>query len=154
MTEAELATLVSELSAEPVSTLRSSWRRLLRDEPPHLGRDLVLRTLIWRLQAKAFGGHKRATERRLDDLGRALEAGGALPTTPAPIKPGDRLVREWRGRTYRVDVADAGFEYDGATYGSLSKIARLITGARWSGPRFFGLCEPRTTDARMDAGND
>lgn len=31
------------------------------------------------------------------------------------------------------------FLYQGKQYKSLSEIARLITGARWSGPRFFGL---------------
>jgi hypothetical protein len=38
-----------------------------------------------------------------------------------------------------VDVTDNGFVFDGKTYRSLSAIARRITGAHWSGPRFFGL---------------
>ena len=60
--------------------------------------------------------------------------GGAAPA-PAP---GSRLIREWRGRTHTVDVLDSGFRCDGKQYRSLSEIARAITGARWSGPRFFG----------------
>ncbi len=48
-------------------------------------------------------------------------------------------MREWRGRTHRVDVLESGFLCDGKHYGSLSQIARAITGASWSGPRFFGL---------------
>jgi hypothetical protein len=52
---------------------------------------------------------------------------------------GTRLVREWNGKTHHVDVVQSGFVWNGGRYGSLSAIAREITGARWSGPRFFGL---------------
>jgi Protein of unknown function (DUF2924) len=55
------------------------------------------------------------------------------------IKPGTRLIRQWQGKSYKVTVAKSGFEYDGQWYASLSEIARLITGTRWSGPLFFGL---------------
>jgi hypothetical protein len=55
------------------------------------------------------------------------------------LKPGARLVREWRGRTHTVTVTEDGFEYAGENYPSLTKIAKKITGAHWSGPRFFGL---------------
>jgi hypothetical protein len=61
------------------------------------------------------------------------------------IKPGTRLIREWRGETHKVTVTAEGFAYGGKRYKSLSKIARLITGTRWSGPRFFGLETPRNT---------
>lgn len=55
------------------------------------------------------------------------------------LKPGSRLVREWNGVVHRVDVAEGGFIWNGQTLKSLSAVARAITGARWSGPRFFGL---------------
>jgi hypothetical protein len=55
------------------------------------------------------------------------------------IKPGTRLVREWNGRTHHVEVLDKGFRWNDRTYRSLSSIAKAITGAHWSGPRFFGL---------------
>jgi hypothetical protein len=32
-----------------------------------------------------------------------------------------------------------GFAWNGKTYESLSRVARAITGTRWSGPAFFGL---------------
>jgi Protein of unknown function (DUF2924) len=51
-------------------------------------------------------------------------------------------VREWRGRAHTVTVTEDGFEYDGTSYPSLTKIAKKITGAHWSGPRFFGLPTP------------
>ena len=37
------------------------------------------------------------------------------------------------------------FEFEGKLYRSLTSIAREITGAGWSGPRFFGLA--KTADA-------
>jgi len=55
------------------------------------------------------------------------------------LVPGARLLRDWNGRTHAVDVTQDGYLYDGITYRSLSAIARRITGAHWSGPRFFGL---------------
>ena len=58
------------------------------------------------------------------------------------MKPGLRLVREWRGETHTVLVLEDGFEWNGERRRSLSVIAREITGTRWSGPRFFGL-KPR-----------
>ncbi len=54
-------------------------------------------------------------------------------------KPGTQYVREWNGRTYQVEVLEQGFRMDGREYGSLTAIAKKITGANWSGPRFFGL---------------
>ena len=56
-----------------------------------------------------------------------------------PLKSGARLVREWNGRMNVIEVTDDGFVHEGKTYRSLSAIARRITGAHWSGPRFFGL---------------
>ncbi len=57
----------------------------------------------------------------------------------AKIAPGMRLIREWNGSSYMVEAVDGGFVWNGKRYGSLSAAARAITGARWSGPRFFGL---------------
>ncbi|MCI0431136.1 MAG: DUF2924 domain-containing protein [Rhodospirillales bacterium] len=62
----------------------------------------------------------------------------ALPVAPR-LKPGTRLLWRWGGETHQVTVLEQGFEYRGTTYGSLSEIARAITGSRWSGPAFFGL---------------
>jgi len=54
-------------------------------------------------------------------------------------KTGTMLVRQWRGHTHTVLVREDGFEYEGQRYRSLTVIAERITGAHWSGPRFFGL---------------
>jgi hypothetical protein len=72
--------------------------------------------------------------------GKALRTTGRVGPTPSlSLKPGARLVREWHGRTHTVTVTEDGFEYAGTNFPSLTKIAKKITGAQWSGPRFFGL---------------
>ena len=119
--------------ASPVQ-LRAEWRRLFGTDPPQLSRDLLARALAYRIQEQAFGGLSRASLRRLE----APAARDGEPTPPAPLRPGTRLVREWHGQTHVVVVTEAGFDYAGSRYSSLSRIARLITGAHWSGPRFFG----------------
>ncbi len=126
------------------SALREEWRRLFRLEPPRLSRDLLLRALAYRLQELEFGGLPKWARQSLAGSGSAAdlgEAGGAPTPKPAPphLKPGARLVREWHGRTHTVVALNDAFEFEGRRYGSLTQIAREITGAHWSGPRFFGL---------------
>jgi len=134
-------------SLEPLATLpdlttpelRARWKRIFRtDPPPKLSRDLLIRALAYQLQEEAEGGLDTRTKRRLGSLARSHEAGGT-PTLPSSLRPGTQLIREWRGRTHRVTVLAEGFDYAGRRYRSLSRIAREITGTRWSGPSFFGL---------------
>ena len=120
--------------------LRLEWRRLYRAEPPRLSRDIMMRAVGYRLQEIAHGGLSKVTQRRLMALAAEFETSGRIAPLPGPrIKPGSHLVREWHGRTHTVCVTDDGFAFEGKTYRSLTKIARDITGAQWSGPRFFGL---------------
>jgi len=103
------------------------------------------------MQELAYGGLSKATQRKLIALIKELETNGSIVSDPNPrIRPGARLVREWRGRTHTVVVTEEGFEYVGKTYSSLSKIAQAITGAHWSGPRFFGLNRGDASDAPSD----
>jgi hypothetical protein len=123
-----------------VADLRLEWRRLFRADSPRLSRDIMTRAIAYRLQEMAHGGVSKATQRRLLNFAAEFETDGRIARPPGPkIKPGSRLVREWHGRTHTVRVTDVGFEFRGKSYRSLTKIARDITGAQWSGPRFFGL---------------
>jgi hypothetical protein len=135
------------------SALRAEWRRLYRSQPPRLSRDLLVRGIAYRLQELGTGGMGKATRRKLAAFARELEASGSLavPTSPQ-LRPGARLVREWRGRTHAVAVLEDGFAYGGKTYPSLTKIAQAITGAHWSGPRFFGLTDRRDSAEQSDDG--
>jgi len=103
-------------------------------------RDLLMLGIAYRIQEIDHGGLGKATRRKLRTLAKTLRATGRVVPTPSlNLKPGARLVREWRGRTHTVTVTEDGFEYAGTSYPSLTTIAKKITGAHWSGPRFFGL---------------
>jgi len=120
--------------------LRREWRRLYHRDPPRISRDLLIRCIGYRLQELQHGGLSKSTQRKLKTLARMFRTEGRVaPDRGVSLKPGARLVREWHGRTHAVTVTEDGFEYAGMTYPSLTKIAKKITGAHWSGPRFFGL---------------
>ena len=121
--------------------LRGEWRRLHRMPPPmRLSRDLLVRGITYKLQERAYGGLSTATARKLEQAGADSQSrGAAKPVQPISLRPGTRLVREWRGVTHMVLIHADGVEWRGQQYRSLSLVARKITGARWSGPRFFGL---------------
>ena len=120
--------------------LRLEWQRLYHGESPKISRDLLVLALGYKLQEVEHGGLGKSTRRRLQTMAKALRTTGRVgPTPDLSPKPGARLIREWHGRTHSVTVTEDGFEYNGASYPSLSKIAKKITGAHWSGPRFFGL---------------
>jgi hypothetical protein len=124
--------------------LRAKWRRDLKQAPPpHVRGQLLVWLLAYKLQEQAYGGLKPEVKRRLRELAAGFnrEPGkaGRQYTDFIRIKPGTRLIRQWEGKTHQVTVVEAGFEYNGECYQSLSQIARLITGTRWSGPLFFGL---------------
>jgi hypothetical protein len=96
--------------------------------------------LAWRLQARALGGLDSTTERRLNEIVSALERDVPYARErQQQLSIGVVLAREWKGVIHKVTVLDATFDYQGRRFNSLSEIARLITGTRWSGPRFFGL---------------
>jgi hypothetical protein len=119
--------------------LRGEWRRLYHRDPPRIS-DLLVLGIAYRLQEIKHGGLGKATLRRLQTLAKTLRTTGRVGPTPSlSLKPGARLVREWRDRTHTVTVTEDGFEYAGTNYPSLTKIGREITGAHWSGPRFFAL---------------
>ena len=122
--------------------LRSLWAEVFgRPLDSPLKKDMLIKCLAYRLQEQAHGGLRPSTVKRLEHLLRSLVEGERMPASmDVPrFKPGTRLMREWQGKTFEVTVLDQGYAYRGECYASLSEIARAITGARWSGPRFFGL---------------
>jgi hypothetical protein len=122
--------------------LREEWRRLYRGDAPKLSRDLLVLALGYRLQELEYGGLGKATRRKLQTIAKSLHTTGRVGSAPSlSLKPGARLLQEWHGRTHTVTITEDGFEHEGASYPSLSKIAKKITGAHWSGPRFFGLAK-------------
>jgi DUF2924 family protein len=136
----EVARRLEALCDLTLEELRKEWRRLYRSQPPRFSRDLLVRAIAYRIQELRYGGLSKATRRKLASLIEARDSGAEIAKKTAQrVRPGTRLIREWNGRTHTVMVEDDGFSYAGRTYRSLSVVARAITGARWSGPRFFGL---------------
>jgi hypothetical protein len=129
---------IEALHSLGTAALRQEWVRVWKEPAPRLGHDLLRRGIAWKLQEQMHGGLPRAAARELERFARLVERGRPLGLERV-AKPGTRLVRQWRGRTFHVAVMDDGFLYDDRRYASLSQIAQVITGTRWSGPRFFGL---------------
>ena len=131
-----IAAEISRLAGLPIADLRAAWRSEFRREPPQtLWRELLLRTLAWRLQEKVFGGHDKTIAKLLDAYGQAKE-GSQLHRR---LKSGTILVREFAGTRHTVTIVPDGYIWQERTYASLTAIARIITGTNWNGPRFFGL---------------
>src|SRR5262249_38694447 len=130
--------------------LRLAWRQLHRAGPPlGLSRDLLIRALAYDLQERAHGGPRAAMRRRMRILAAGLDKGA---NTGVVRKTGTTLWGAWRGRAHRVLVQKDGFEYEGQRYRSLTVIAERITGAHWSGPRFFGLTQRAGVSSPAGAG--
>ena len=138
--DATVETELDRLRFVPIAELRALWRLKFKCQPPKaFGPDLLRRSIAYKIQENAYGGLDATTARLLNQLiAQQAKIPGKI-VLPRRIKPGVILVREWKGQSHRVTVMQDGFAYDGQTYDSLSKVARLITGARWNGPRFFGL---------------
>lgn len=150
-----LAESPHELDRFTRAQLLARWAQVFgAPAPPYLHVGLLKRAIAWQLQAQASAkryGVRDAhalRERLIAQLERAVDldrkkAPGARPGSPprlaAKLALGVRLLREWQGRRHEVEVVSGGFRYRGRPYASLSAIAREITGARWSGPRFFGV---------------
>ncbi len=110
-------------------------------KPPHpkLSPELMRPVLAFRLQERAYGGFSPDTARQIEQIARSL-APDSRPQGEAHnrFKAGTRIIREWKGKTYEVLISGDGYAFAGKAYKSLSPIATLITGTRWSGPAFFG----------------
>ena len=137
----DLAIQLDSLPKMSKDALSALWQKLFQTAPPdQLRRQLMVRILTYRIQEQAFRGLSPGARQRLRQMARSLEKDPAAEISAAPaIKPGTRLIRQWQDKTHVVTVKDKGYEYRGSQYQSLSEIARLITGTRWSGPLFFGL---------------
>ncbi len=122
------------------------WEKLYQKAAPHgIRRELLIPFLAYRIQERAYGGLKTSTRSELRHIARELKKSKDSPNLKvrSRSKTGTRIYREWRGETHEVIVTEAGYEYRGVAFRSLSQIARKITGVQWSGPAFFRLNSAR-----------
>ena len=149
----EVESQIAGLANRSTQDLRVAWRQLHRTGPPlGLSRDLLIRALANQLQEQIYGGVSRVLRRRLQSLAAASDKATMAVDPGLSLKAGTTLVRQWRGHTHTVLVHKDGFEHEGQRYRSLSLIAERITGAHWSGPRFFGLTKRVRALAGAKAG--
>lgn len=123
------------------------WKKFFnKNSPQHARKDFLIKHIAWELQAREKGGLTSQAKKKLDKLSENLAKVKDTEQTEIlkefscfEIKPGTKLIREYKGEKYEVTALDKGFEYNGKTYKSLSAIANEITGTRWNGKVFFGI---------------
>jgi hypothetical protein len=133
---------IEELAGLSRKQLLDRWQDLHgRPAPSGIRGELLIPFLAYRIQEKAYGGLSPRTRAQLNAGARSLmsaeKPGGRVPLQQ--MKIGTQLLRRWRDAIHVVTVTEAGYNYQGKSFRSLSEIARSITGTRWSGPAFFGL---------------
>jgi hypothetical protein len=155
VTKMSLRDEIAHLRDLDLHGLRARWKSMFRQQPPpHLPRHLLFAVLAYRLQADELRDLGPVTARLLRQIatgGGALEASrrtDQFGRRRAELKPGTILMREWNAQPHRVMVVDEGFAWHGKTYDSLSKVAFAITGTNWNGPRFFGLRDKISPEAK------
>ena len=138
----DLAATLTSIATADRPELTNLWHELIGGLPPkNLSLPFLRRALAFEMQCKVLGEPKINT---VADLQRIAGGQSARASTGARLQPGARLVREWQGRTWTVEVIEGGFLLGGERFDSLSGIAKKITGAHWSGPRFFGLTRAKS----------
>ena len=141
---------LDDLDGMTTVELRAAWEDDLGRPPPsRASADWMRSVLAYRIQEWAGPRLSNATKRELERIARAIEKDrGHQPKPTRQLKAGTKLLREWNGVVHEVLMLDDGAEYRGARFPSLTAVAKEITGAHWSGPRFFGLKTRGKADGR------
>ncbi len=146
----DLAKQIAELRGLSVPALVARYEALFGKPPRVRSREFLWKRICWKLQEQAFGGLSGAANARLEELIAEIKLPAAenrrtvRGTLKRSVRPGDPAVgttitRVWRDKEIQVRVLEAGFEWNGEVYKSLSAVAQAVTGAHWNGKLFFGL---------------
>ena len=137
----ELSEKIAQLPSLEKAQLLPIWAENFKTPPPaKLRKELLVPILAYRMQEREYGGLSHSARTRLKEIAASLSTRKpAQPENDSAPDTGTKLIRSWHGEVHEVLATGSGYVYRGQTYSSLSKIARLITGTRWSGPLFFGV---------------
>ena len=113
--------------------LISKWKDLFGKNPPEYGPVFMRRRLAYRIQELFYGGLSEELKSQMLSRKRTLSRNSGI------LKPGNRIVREWRDEKHEVIIRANGVEYNGQLYRSLTAVAKKITGTHWNGKKFFGV---------------
>lgn len=142
-------TTLAALPGMTPAQLRACWRDVLKESAPDVSPNLMRHAIAQRLQERQHGKLLPAHMRRIARLQKQLlDKGSIEPVGSLQLMPGTQLLRKWGGATHVILVLDNEFEYRAKRYSSLTQIAEFITGAHWSGPRFFGITKRSKKFAR------
>jgi hypothetical protein len=132
---------VSAIAGLSGPAIIAAWEQAYGTPAPNVPPSMLARHMTWQMQADDLGGLDKRIERHLNRLCEASELALQQPKTlPDVPSPGTRFLREWGGKVHHVELLPNGrYAYAGKEWRSLSTIAKHITGAHWSGPRFFGV---------------
>lgn len=128
---------LAAIATKSLAQLREQWVTLGEGPVPSVPAGLLRQLVAYRLQERRSGRLSPVVARELEQT-----LAGEMPVASVSrprLTPGARLIRQWNGRTIAVEVRDDHFIWEDRSYRSLSQIASEVTGAHWSGPRFFGL---------------
>lgn len=142
----EMRAAVLSLDGKGHGELKEQYRELTgADVPKRMGLALLRLAVAYEIQRQHHKALITRVERQVSRLASKVGSQSGTKVPGRTVKPGGRLVREWRGKTYEVYVADDGIFMEGKRYTSLSAVAQAITGGKWNGPRFFGLRSPQAS---------
>ena len=145
-----MAETIEQLQNLSREELIKRWKKLFKtNSPQHARKDLLIKHIMWELQAKKQGGYSAQTQKQLDKLADKMATKQEVneeeikkhcrQSCSLEIKAGTKLIREYKGEKHEVIALEKGFEYKNRQYKSLSAIAREITGTQWNGKLFFGV---------------
>ena len=153
MSEKPITAVIADLRAAPVPDLVARYEEVFGKPPRVKHRDWLWRRIAWKVQEQRFGGLSEVAKRRLDELIAEIDlplcvghtAHGRLNghTKPGDAVVGTTLVRAWRGVEIRTTRTEQGWECGGVVYGSLSAVAKAVSGSHVSGPAWFGVTKRR-----------
>lgn len=144
---------LAEIQSLSTGQLRAEFERLSGRPTGSWNRDWLRRKVSWLVQERA----RRESDavdaptlvQEVRDQPRSPRLDAPIQMLPSPVrdprlpKPGTVLVRDYRGLRLMVTVLERGFEWNGTPYGSLSAVARAVTGQHWNGRLFFNLTQRR-----------
>ncbi len=137
----ELAQELKDLETRGDGELKNRWHSLYGTKPPQrIHRSILIAAVAHRMQENALGALKSSVRRHLMQAANNPATPRPSPHYPSLLpRAGTVLVRDWGGVTHQAKVLEDGILFRSKRYNSLSEVARVITGSRWSGPLFFGL---------------
>ena len=150
--------MINKLKALSKDDLIKYWYKYFEEEPPKGTKsEALVKQIAWQMQAKKYGGYSAQTLKQLEKLAQKLKNKSEINESDIQnstrqileIKPGTKLIKEYKNNKHEVIVLENGFSYNGERYKSLSAIANEITGTRWNGKKFFGLLKPNCSNSKL-----